>query len=1412
MDYVDAVLFQNRWEAVDDIDAYMMEGSGSPPSRETSPEPDLVDPRRTFADKGCQTPAEWLNSSPSDEAKEAVPEDAPKRKITLRPGTNRPRPRDLLEHEAWRSLRSIALTLDVPAPFAVDPPEPKEARAAASRWYPAAGEPSDASEMLFVAFLVCQVAIDSKKVQNLEAWASDVAKQLNSDGSAPETPEWRMNRSQPGHMIQPVYDAHKNTSFPNGTLEKIAKAMQGWRGDGRYDGLNYEHLKKHRAATDLTGPKLPGGKKPTGPPRIISAALVGGVAKLVKQHGVALRKMITSDAPRGPTIVEERDAALERVEELEEELEDTEAEKKKAKETARKQATRLKAQNTKATAARVDERSKANARVKVQLAKWKEKEQERLAKKAELIKAGIEEKSADTIASAIAKVTKARARARKVESEAKQSRSNLRLRQEADANVSEMRDDLDEMKQALEEARRVVKEPRTNGSSRRDERGRWKAEHWRARVIKWAQLARRVPPSCIAANIADVLAAFAPDTPWAGVAEEELRRMRGEVTVGGEAIAALRMAMAKRFVSFGFDESTKFGKNVLSTNAQLEQADGAVVDVVPRGATLTAGGTAKEISQSIDDKIFAHGRRLLRLWKAAHELEHGAGSWTKAGMPEPEALGLHRLSEHTLLMSDTCNAARACKRLVAEAAERAGRKQIGDDIWKEMSDIERAAKLKSHLGDCHQHLRNIVLNAAAQGATSYLKTELGESLDEFSSFDRMSVDGMDLIRAIFKELHVEGEYAKGKQREADAWRKRYHASAAWAPFERANGSRQDLAFDGAVPIFANRKLILEFLHGIVSVPTHENKLEKFIWHVLSCNEMTALLRTSTLVKLLISEPWRWLCGKASKLVDWSPVKSAEVLDAVEKAFVEIAADGRKLFDPTFDPFAAFAAAQPAFAAWRKQEQDRTVKAPDGTVHKLNELILAEARAPQQSGNVQATETVVALAQRMANAALVAMRDPRRAIADKLSSQYGENAANAENSDEVHEATRGAHVINDYVESTFGCYDAVSRQFRRTTVEHLSGMAQQMRMGDFDRAPVITSDRRKRKDGAEAPEAASEGFFWSGLTDELRASLVEMARHEAADARKAGRAALLAHDEAKLARREERVQSMLDAAVEHYAYALELFNAWEAQGVKTKAEVDRFLAGKPEAQKLEFLRKQIEMRVLGLGWDKFATRWSSQSDTRIGTVAHLRALLVDEIIPEEMGLRRLKKLPTEAAPPHLCRRMVKQLGTLDADALAISQRALFSADELKAKAEQAMQRRVESGVADTVESMQELDPPPFDQQLVGKQLEVLWKYTNQETGEPVLIWATGRVARVADGLNDKRSARARKVLPAGAVLWAWDADPAFDEPAGEQWLLLLPKKWNQQVQYAWRYDPRELGGARATPERPGGVRRACMVDE
>ena len=158
--------------------------------------------------------------------------------------------------------------------------------------------------------------------------------------------------------------------------------------------------------------------------------------------------------------------------------------------------------------------------------------------------------------------------------------------------------------------------------------------------------------------------------------------MRSELTIAGECMAAFQVALCKRILAFGFDESTKWGLGLLSTNAQIERRDGTVVVVVLRGATLTAGGTAQQITKEINEQIFAHAKTLIIGWRAAHEAKFCAGSWAAAGGPDPESIGIHRLAEQSLLMSDTCNAARATKQLVAELAEAAMKEKIGEERWR----------------------------------------------------------------------------------------------------------------------------------------------------------------------------------------------------------------------------------------------------------------------------------------------------------------------------------------------------------------------------------------------------------------------------------------------------------------------------------------------------------------------------------------------------------------------------------------------------------------------------------------------------------------------------------------------------------------------------------------------------------
>lgn len=39
--------------------------------------------------------------------------------------------------------------------------------------------------------------------------------------------------------------------------------------------------------------------------------------------------------------------------------------------------------------------------------------------------------------------------------------------------------------------------------------------------------------------------------------------------------------------------------------------------------------------------------------------------------------------------------------------------------------------------------------------------------------------------------------------------------------------------------------------------------------------------------------------------------------------------------------------------------------------------------------------------------------------------------------------------------------------------------------------------------------------------------------------------------------------------------------------------------------LDFLREQIEMRVIGLSWIEFKTKWSSGKDEEVGTIDDLK---------------------------------------------------------------------------------------------------------------------------------------------------------------------------------------------------------------
>ena len=218
-------------------------------------------------------------------------------------------------------------------------------------------------------------------------------------------------------------------------------------------------------------------------------------------------------------------------------------------------------------------------------------------------------------------------------------------------------------------------------------------------------------------------------------------------------------------------------------------------------------------------------------------------------------------------------------------------------------------------------------------------------------------------------------------------------------------------------------------------------------------------------------------------------------------------------------------------------------------------------------------------------ALEKMHDKRLALADKLESQGGHNSY--ERNHDAHERTIGVDAMNDGSENKFATADFVMRTYCGISTLNTSGIVQQRTAHDFDRPLAIVSDRRKRK--ATPVEAPKAGFFWSGLTIDLRHSLVPMVRHELSDALVVGRDERRQHNEEKLHRREEALQRQLNNAVDRYAEALELFDQWLTQGVRSKVELTAALEGMSPAEQMAELRRQIEMRTRGCGWTQIAVR-------------------------------------------------------------------------------------------------------------------------------------------------------------------------------------------------------------------------------
>jgi hypothetical protein len=383
---------------------------------------------------------------------------------------------------------------------------------------------------------------------------------------APKEPNnWKYHGSKPGAALSLVHAVHEKGIWSKPYLDRIGEAMQRWPAAGAVENMQCQQL-QYYLRSPPKGVRV--NLKKESPARW-KGGMTALVADLVKREGPALRRAVQADSPdeQLPTL----DGCRKELESLYTELAGVKKAAAKTKDAHRKlkEGKKTKRQGVKQA---------AQKRMQAKLVDAKERYKKTLKEAKAVALSKAREVATEEENSKITQLAKerstAQARARAVEWAAREGESWKEKAKASQKRVRELNTRVEELEAESESDSDSGVETlplwSLGGSySRRDERGRFEADDWRLRPIEWGQISRRTPTGAIGANIRDVLSVYAPGARYAEPAERQLRARRIESTIAGECCAHLRVALSLRVISFGIDESHKFGLGLLSTNTQV---------------------------------------------------------------------------------------------------------------------------------------------------------------------------------------------------------------------------------------------------------------------------------------------------------------------------------------------------------------------------------------------------------------------------------------------------------------------------------------------------------------------------------------------------------------------------------------------------------------------------------------------------------------------------------------------------------------------------------------------------------------------------------------------------------------------------------------------------------------------------
>jgi hypothetical protein len=689
--------------------------------------------------------------------------------------------------------------------------------------------------------------------------------------------------------------------------------------------------------------------------------------------------------------------------------------------------------------------------------------------------------------------------------------------------------------------------------------------------------------------------------------------------------------------------------------------------------------------------------------------------------------------------------------------------------------------------DCWNHLRNVWLGAATAALTGRLKENLKEELEAIDFRLRVGTDLVLVLRAADKEFSLSANYPKGHGDLFREWIQRVHPKALLLHIISTQGSRQDLAFDGARALYMNRVYWAEFLDERLRVSGASNILQECLFILLTSVEMIASTRVHAIIDLAIVIPMRWLSGNSHLLAeyDWSERSMGTAIDILERAMESAAADGTLMLDEDFmmGIFKAFEEKLPPFKNYLSYMYDEKKMAMAGcsiTEHQYARL-RAELFHPTDEDNKDSTEVSIELGALAATTILTELRDPKKATSRHLTSTDGKLSW-GNTSIEEHTASMRKMAVNDPAESMFGGLTREVQVFGRIGLSFASGIAMSRRNRDFARGVGATETREtKTKGGKAKPESKVAGLFHSA-TVEMREALITMAARDYQSELAVDRADLAGQRAAKQRKEELAGEKGREKASEKYIDALYYHEMWGSAACwNTMQKVDSEYAklGSKSA-KLEAVKEQIRIRVDGLGWNDLSCAWSADGKAfpPDELLQHLKMLIKEQ---------STRSIPSKPPPPGLARKELPTLGKRTGDMAALDAREANDSRAIEAAARAEKEQRESKGFGDSYQARQG-SRPELDDDLVGKRIEVVIEYTLKDGvfcdsyGGKAVMWCSGEVIDV-----DPRPYATFTKGKSATIRWDANDRVHPPEPITVEGCKLLPSLWNKDGLGAWRFD-------------------------